>query len=819
MKPNWLQIVLPHVYAVLIFLGLSLLFSSPVLEGLELRQHDNVQWKAMSQEARAYQEETGVDPLWTNAMFGGMPTYQIMMVQDNYIYTIQQILTFGLPKPVNFLFLSMLGFYFLMCVMSFRSWIRIAGAVAFGFASYHMMIIAAGHDTKMLTMAYMAPTLAGILLTYRGKYLLGGITTALSLCLMLTNGHYQIVYYLLFMCLVVAIGHFIIAYKQKSLPTFFKASAVLVVFGFLAVLPTTVSVWTTYEYAKHTMRGGHSELTPEPGAENNTSDGGLNKDYAFQWSQGPFETLTILVPNLYGGGSSGGLNTQSETYKLLTQVGMPANQATQFVEQQVPVYWGPQPMTDGAIYWGAVMLFLFVLGFFIIASPHKWWILAACLLGAFLAWGSHFSMLNYFLFDHFPFFNKFRAPAQALVLPQLLVPFFACWSINEWVNRLSEKSFLWEQLKKTFYITGGLTLLLLVASWGMLDFTSATDVSKNYYAQLSGGNAQLSQQLMDALIADRASLLQADAFRTLFLLILTAGLLWLMLNQKMKINTALIVLVLLVAADLILIDKRYLNKDNYVTQRDYANIFQPSAIDLAIKQDSDPYYRVLNTSQFGDALVSYHHKSVGGYSPVKLARYQDLIDRQISQNNQQVLNMLNTKYIIYRDNQGQPGFMRNPDALGNAWFVDSLVWAQNPDEEMAALTSLPVAHAAVIDKRFDQNGLGQFIPQRDSSAQIQLKKYGLNELQFVSKNALDGFAVFSDIYYADGWKAFIDGSPAELVRVNYVLRGMRIPAGSHQIEMRFEPRSYYTGNMISRWSSIFLYLILVGAVLMEFKRR
>lgn len=817
MKQNWQKAVLKHVYAILIFLGLSFLFCSPVLEGLELRQSDTVQWQAMSQEARVYLEKTGINPLWTNAMFGGMPTYQIFMQQDNNTYYLHKLLTLGLPKPVNFLFLAMLGFYILLSVMRFRQWINITGAIAFGFASYNMMIIAAGHDTKMFTISYMAPLLAGILLAYRGKYWIGGIITCITLCLMITAGHYQMLYYMLMVCFLIGAAHLVHAVREKQVPQFAKATGVLLGFGLLSVLPSTVSLWTTSEFSKYTMRGGHSELTPAAGQESDKSKGGLDKSYAFSWSQGRLETLTILAPNLYGGSTQGGLSTSSKTYETLTQLGMPAVQAEEFVERSAPLYWGPQPMTDGGVYWGAIILFFFVLALFIVKSFHKWWILAGCILGLFLAWGDNFAFFNYFLFDHLPLYNKFRAPAQALVLAQLLVPFLACWAINDALSGKIEKKELMLAMRRSLYITGGLCLLLVVASFGMLDFTTAEDRAKAMYQQFTGGNQQVFDQLMSALMDDRASLLRMDAFRSLVFILIGFGLLWAVLNEKLKASLFLPLLALVVAIDQLLIDKRYLNKDNFVTASDYTAIFSPSSLDLEIKKDPDPYYRVFNTVNFQDAIGSYHHKSIGGYSPVKLALYQDLIDHQLGKGNPRVLNMLNTKYVIFQDQQGQMRFDRNPGALGNAWFVDSIIWAKNADEEMKTLDSLPTDHAAVIDERF-KAGLGSFTAGRDSASVIKLTQYGLNQLDYKSSNKQAGFAVFSDIYYPAGWNAYIDGKKEEIVRVNYLLRGIKIPAGEHQIMMKFEPRSYYMGNTITRWSSILMLLLLAGAIAFEIRK-
>ncbi|WP_341835860.1 YfhO family protein [Chitinophaga pollutisoli] len=817
MQQNWQKGLLKHVYAILIFLGLAFLFCSPVLNDMELRQTDNVSWKGMSQEARAYHDSTGIQPIWTNAMFGGMPTYQIYMAQDNYTYNLHTILTLGLPKPVNFYFLAMIGFYFLLCVMHFRWWVAVLGAIAFGFGSYNAMIIAAGHDTKMFTIAYMAPLLAGILLAYRGKYFIGGIITCITLCLMITSGHYQMVYYMLLVCLCIGVAYLVHAIRNKELPRFAKATGTLVAFGILSVLPSTVTLWTTTEFAQYTMRGGHSELTPEAGTESDKTKGGLDKSYAFNWSEGILETLTIVAPNLYGGPSTGPLPGNGEMHKQLLNMGVPQAQADQLV-QQMPRYWGSQPMTDGGVYWGAIILFFFVLALFTVKDFNRGWIIAACVIGVVLAWGSNLSFINYFLFDHLPYYNKFRAPAQALVIPQLLVPFFACWGLNQLITDAQDKALAMKNLKKALYVTGGLALLLVIASFGMLSFTHKDDFAYQFFSQFVGGNQEMLDQLVNALKSDRASLLRVDAFRSLFFIVAAFALGWAWLKGKLAATPVLAILAGLVALDQIWISNRYLGKEHYVTPTEYSAIFAPSPVDVEIRKDPDPYYRVLNTTRFEDAISSYHHKSVGGYSPVKLARYQDLIQHQLSKGNQGVLNMLNTKYIIFQNQQGQLSYQQNPGALGNAWFVDSLVWAKNADDEMKALDSLPFEHAAVVDERF-RAALNGFTPGRDSSSQIRLTRYGLNELQYKSNNSRAGLAVFSDIYYPAGWKLFIDGQEAEIIRANYLLRAAKIPAGQHDIVMKFEPRSYYLGNKITGISSIGMLVLLALAIAFEIMRQ
>lgn len=820
MKQNWQNAVLKHVYAVLIFLGLSFLFCRPVLDGLELRQHDTISWRAMSQEAREYHQKTGIGPLWTNSMFGGMPTYQIYMAGDNYVNYIHQALSLGLPKPVNFFFLAMLGFYFMLCTMGFRHWICIAGAIAFGFSSYNPIIIAAGHDTKMLCMVYMAPFIAGVLMAYRGRWLTGGIVACIAMSLIITNNHYQMAYYTVIIAVALGIGYLVHSFREKTLPQYFKTTAALIGFGILAVLPSMVNLWPTYEYAKYTMRGGHSELTLNEAQNSTRTEGGLDKEYAFRWSMGPMETLTTLIPNLYGGSGAEDIGTGSESYKALVSIGVPPVSAEQFVANY-PLYWGPQPGTS-AVYFGASVMFLFVLSLFLIKDWRKWLFLPVIIFAVLLSWGSHLAFFNNFLFDHMPMYNKFRAPSQSLVIAQLLVPLMACWVLHMIVTGTYAKEEIIKQLKKATLVTGGICLLFIIASFGMLRFEAENDAARNFITQSFGNNNSALNSMLSAMISDRASALRGDAFRSLVIVLLAAGLVWLLMKNTIKASMFVLLTGVVVAGDLLIVAHRYLNKDNYVTPADYAGIFAPTAVDQAILQDPDPYYRVLNVASgvFDDALTSYHHKSIGGYHAAKLALYNDLIEFQLSKNNPAVLNMLNTKYIIFpnQQQQGQLAYQQNPDALGNAWFVQGVRWAANANEEMKALDNFSPRDTAVIDVRFKPL-LEGYTFGRDSASSVKLTKYGLNELQFRSSNGQNGLAVFSDIYYPAGWEVFIDGKKSDIIKVDYLLRGVKIPAGQHEVVMRFTPRSYYLGNAISRYSSILIFALLLGAIYLEWRQR
>ncbi|UYQ95893.1 YfhO family protein [Chitinophaga horti] len=822
MKQNWLKSILPHVYAILIFLGISLAFSSPILDGQELRQSDNVSWKASSAEAKNYMDSTGIRPLWTNSVFGGMPTYQTFLMTDNYTAAIQPLVTFYLPKPINFLMLAMLGFYFLLNVMGFRHWITVIGAIAFGLSSNSLIFIATGHDTKTLSIAYLPFILGGILMTYRGRLLLGAIITCLSLCLIIICGHYQIVYYTLLLVIVLGIGHLVQAIKTKTVGKFALTTGILLLAAGMSILPSTVSLWTTYEYTKFSTRGESTGLTKVGQAQQGpTLDKGLDKEYAFAWSQGIFETLTTLVPNLYGGSTSEKAGTSSATYEAVRKIGATPEQAENIADN-APLYWGPQPFTEGPVYFGAGIILLFVLSLLVVKDWNKWWILAAVILGVVMAWGKHFSFVNYLLFDYLPFYNKFRAPSTSLVIPQVLVPLMACWGLNEIVSGALTKEAALNQLKKAVYITGGICVGILLLSYVSFSYSPGDqDRAQAMYSQMTGGNAQAVTELVQATEADRASVLRTDTLRSLFFVLALAGFIWLLLKDRVKPVVFFLLVGLSIGLDMFLVGHRYLNKTNYETSSNYAAIFAPSPIDLEIKADPDPYYRVYNTTAqegpFNDALTSANHKSVGGYSAAKLMIYQDLIERQIGRGNMSVLNMLNTKYIIFRDEQGKLGYQRNPQALGNAWFVNSVHWANTPDEEMNRMDNFNPADTAVINKKFEANLKGYNFG-KDSASTIHLTKYGLNKLEYQSSNSKDGLAVFSEIYYPKGWNIYVDGKPGEIVTANYVLRAAKIPAGNHKIEMRFEPRTYEVGNMITKWSSIFVLAIFVLAIALEIRR-
>lgn len=820
MKPVWYKSLIPHLLAVLIFVALAFTFCSPVLEGKSLFQSDMMHFKGMQKEGLDYYEKTGELPLWSNSMFGGMPTYVFYTgPNSNRLGDLNKAMTLFLPNPVNMFYLLMIGMYVLCTVLRCRYWIRILGGAAYGLATFTITSIDAGHITKVMAMAYMAPVLAGIILTYRGKYLAGGTLTLLSAALLIYNNHPQITYYTFIIAVFFFIAALIHAYKEKQLKQFGIASVLLLAVGILSAIPAMDNLLVMKEYTPYTIRGSQSELTHKKTAVEST---GLDIDYAFQWSYGKGETFTMLLPHLVGGSNSEKLSTSSHVYKELVAIGVPQVQAENAVTNgRWPLYWAGLPFTSGPVYLGIVVCFLFILGLFIIDSWHKWWLLAATLVGIILSWGYNLPGLNNFLFYHLPFYNKFRTPTMALVIPQLTMLTLGLMALQTIIYGEKDKAFLVQHFKIATYVTAGLIALLAFGGSVLFRFSGPGDPAfVSRYAQMLGGEINAAR-LLGALRQDRASALMQDGVRALFFLVLVIVPVWFVLKGKLNTTYALVIIAIVTVADLFSVGKKYMSEDSFSEDQQLSNYISPSAADQQILQDKDPYYRVLNatTNPFLDANTSYFHKSIGGQSPAKLWIYEDLIENQLTKNNMAVLNMLNTRYFIVPDNQtGHPIAQRNPDALGNAWFVKAINWVPNADSEMKALDHFNPADTAVIDQRFKPEVAG-LTPYADSTSKITLTKYGLNDLAFKSVNTQEGLGVFSDIYYPAGWKAFIDGKETPIIRVNYALRGLKIPAGEHAITFKFEPKAFWVGRRISSVASIGIMLLFVaGFALAVYKK-
>jgi hypothetical protein len=793
--------VLPHLLAVLFFLALTAAYLSPILfEDKSLVQNDILQSKGGSQEILDYREKTGEEALWTNAMFSGMPAYLINthFSGDFFVY-VHKAMTLNLPAVAANIFLTLVCAYILFVVMGMSTWLSVVGAIALAFTSYNIAILEAGHNTKSLAIAYIPLVVAGLLYAFRrgNRHLwLGAALFAFGLTMHIRANHLQITYYLLLLVLVFGVVQLVYAIKEKALAGFLKTTVVLGVAAILAAGVSFGRLYTTMEYGKYSIRG-KSELK-EANSGDKTS-AGLDRDYAFGWSYGVGETMTLLIPNFYGGASQGALDEDSETAREFARLGVPPVQMQELL-RALPLYWGDQPFTSGPVYVGAIVCFLFVLGLLVADKRLRFWLLAATVISIVLAWGKNFEAFNYFMFDYFPGYNKFRAVSMALVIAQIAMPVLGIFALYRFLQQPGDKKAAEKKLLLAAGITGGLCLLVAILA-GMASFVGTAD-------------AQLEQMQwpVRALRADRESMMRTDAFRSLVFILLAAGVLYFYLKQKLSATTATIAVGFLILVDLWAVDKRYLSNDDF-QKRLVETHFQPSAADQLILQDKDLSYRVINLANpFNEARTSYFHKSVGGYHGAKLRRYQDVIDKHIAQNNLEVLNMLNTRYFITTDPQ-QP-VQRNQQALGNAWFVEKLMPVNSPDAELAALTTLHPATEAVVDvtkfplkeKTYSTTG-----------SQIRLTAYAPNHLRYEVNAQTNGFVVFSEIYYQDGWNAYLDDKLVDHIRVNYILRGMPVPAGKHKIEFKFEPREYEIGNTVTLISSILMLGVVFGGIFYAFR--
>ena len=829
---NTFKSILPYLTAILIFIFLSIIYFNPLLEGKKLIQGDIQHYKGMSKEISDFREKTGEEALWTNSMFGGMPAYQISVkYKSNISNYLDKIFQLNLPRPASYLFLYFLGFFILLLVLDVDPWLSIIGAIAFAFSSYFFIILQAGHNSKAHAIAYMAPVLAGIILCFKQKRLLGGLTFALFLSLELKAGHPQITYYLLFIIIIYGIAELINTIKNKNYNSFLKSFGLLLIAGIIAIGTNITSLWSTYEYGKETIRG-KSELTFNK--DNKTS--GLDKDYATAWSYGRAETMTLLIPDFMGGASNGELSENSNTYKTLLNKGVPANDAKQYIKQ-LPLYWGSQPFTSGPVYVGAILCFLFLLGFFITKGRFKWWILAATILSILLAWGHNFMPFTDFFLNYIPFYNKFRTVSMILVIAEFTIPLFAIYTLKKIFDTDYDKKQLLKYLKISFYIIGGITLIFAIFPGAFFSFSSPNDA--RYIA--SG----YPPWFIDAIKLDRKSLLSYDAFRSFIFILLGFICIWAFVAGKLKKKYAYLTLGLLFIFDLWPVDKRYLNNKKingqyaqWESKRKNKNPFKLSNADKEILKDKSLDYRVLNLSvnTFNDASTSYFHKSIGGYHGAKLRRYQDLIDYQISPeintfkktlsnkpdfnsldlslSKLSVLNMLNTKYIILNP-KAQP--LLNSHALGNAWFIKNIKFVNTADEEITALKNFNPAKTAIVNKKFSK--YIKNIPNTfDSTAYIKLTDYKPNHLIYNYKTSKKQAVVFSEIYYDKGWNAYVDGEKTPYFRANYILRAMVLPQGNHKVEFKFEPQVYNVGEKISFVSSTILALLLLGAIFIEIKK-
>ncbi|NVN96321.1 MAG: YfhO family protein [Bacteroidetes bacterium] len=796
MKNTYFKKLLPYLVAVLIFLTVIFSYLTPLLEGKSLRQGESISTTCASKELsdfrKAYPNEV---ILWTNSMFGGMPAYSISMSTPSNIvvsFFDDALHLFLLPNPANIIFIYFLGFFILLLVLKVDPWVGIIGALAFGFSSYLFTIIAAGDYSKATTIGYMPPVFAGVILLMRGKFLWGGMITALFLALEFKTGHIQTIYYLTILILIYLIFDFYNKLKNKQLISFSKAFAILIFAIILALGTNITALWTNYEFSKESTRE-KSELSAKLNKK------GINEDFnnATQLSYGIDETFTLFIPNFKGGSSISQLGESSETYAILMQNKVPNIKE---ITYQMPLYWGSQPFSSGPVYVGAIFIFLFVLGLFIVKTPFKWFLLMATVLSILLSWGKYFMPLTEFFFRYFPMYSKFRAVSSILIIAELCIPLLGILALNQIFNKETGKATVIKFGKISLLITGGITLFFALAGSAFFDFKSISD-----------GQLPYPEWLMNAIVTDRRSAFTIDCWRSLLFILLASACIWAFIENKYKKEFIITAFILLVVLDMFSVNKRYFDNSNFTTKKSIQKPFPATEADILILEDKDPNYRVYNVTRnpFTDATTSYFHKSLGGYHTAKIHRYQDLIEQHIIKKNVKVFNMLNTRYFIAPDQNKQPQVQRNVAALGNAWFIDNYKIVENADSEINALSNFEPATTCIIDKRF-KDYVKDFIEGKDSLSTIQVIKYLPNHLTYQTSAKKNELAVFSEIYYKNGWNAYLDGKLVPYIRVNYILRAMNIPQGNHKVEFKFEPKSYFTGEKIGFASSAVLLLLLLG---------
>ena len=830
---------LPDLIAILAFIILSFAYFFPAdIEGRILFQHDTAAGVGAGQESKEYLERTGERTRWTNSIFGGMPTYQMSPSYDSTtsLKGVEKVYRLFLPDYVVLTFIMMLGFYILLRAFGISAWLAGLGGVIWAFSSYFFILIPAGHIWKFVTLAYIPPTIAGVVLAYRKKYLLGGIITALFIALQIQSNHIQMSYYFMFVILFFVGAYFEDAYKKKELPHFFKASAILALAAVVGVCINISNLYHTYEYSKETMRG-KSELKQEGAAASQTSSG-LDRDYITNWSYGIGETLTLLVPNVKGGGSG---STMSQSEVAMAK----ANPMYSGIYSQLPQYFGEQPWTAGPVYVGAFVMFLFVLGCFIVKGPLKWALLGATIFSILLSWGKNFMGLTDFFIDYVPMYNKFRAVSSILVIAEFTIPLLAIFALKEILNKPDTLKLKENRggVIATLVLTAGVALILAVAPGvSSSSFVTAQEIATLEQVLPAESRAQHLAPIVANLTEMRKAIVASDAWRSFFIIVIGCLFLFLYQQRKLKASFTLAGIALLCLVDMWSVNKRYLNDEQFVPKSKQTEAFVKTQADEMILQDTTLNYRVLNFigfpgNTFNENNTAYWHKSVGGYHAAKLRRYQEMIDHHIVPEMQEtyqavataggqmdsvdaskfrVLNMLNTKYFIFpAGEQGQAVPVVNPYAYGNAWFVDKVQYVNNANEEIDDLNDILPTETAVVDVKFKEQLKGVTEGYKDSLSTIQLTSYEPNRLVYKASTPKDGVVVFSEIYYP-GWQATIDGQPVDIARADYILRAINVPAGEHTIEMWFDPQSIQVTESIAYAA---LALLLIGVMVLAWTQR
>jgi len=818
---SW-QKIWPHVIAVGIFLVIAVFYCRPALQGKVLQQSDVQQWKGIAESSFKYKETHGHFPLWVNSLFSGMPGYQVAMDSYNPITLgyFHPLFNLFLPTPISFFFLLCVSFYFLTQVLKIDYRIGILGSIGYAYASFTPIIVAVGHLTQVQTMGYVPAMLGAIFLVFQKKYWSGVALSALFASLLIGMNHLQITYYFLLVAFFAFVAYVIHWIKNKEYKHIIITCCVLAFAAIVGVLTNMVSIATTYDYSKATLRGGSAILdTSKTGTKQSS---GLPIDYAFMWSYGQSETFSLLVPNVYGGSSeSSQLGSSSHLGNELISKGVPDDQVEQ-VTEIFPTYWGQQPFTSGPVYLGAVICFLFIFGLVYLKGLDKWWIAAICFLAILMAWGKNFMGFNSFLFNYMPLYNKFRVPTMTLFIPQLLFPLLGALALQQFIFEEKDKAFAQKKLKVAGYVMGGVFIIvgLLYMSFDYKGDSDSSIVSR--FNQLTQNNSEIANSLYNAFKLDRQSLFGSDLLRSLFFAGAAFLLLWLFIKNKLKASYAVIGFLLLSSIDVIAEGRRYLNSDRFIEPEAIdENYFKPTQANEQIMRDTG-YYRVFNLTvgdPFADASTSYFHNSIGGYHPAKLSIIEDLLNFQLRKQpiNLHVLDMLNTKYFIVPGPQNQPVAQLNPNAAGPCWFVKTIVYKTSPAEIMQALNNFNPMDTAFVEET-SKNKI-PFIPVGDSTGSIRLIKNDNDVITYQSSSKTNQFAVFSEIYYDRGWKAYIDDKETPVVQTDHVLRGLAVPAGNHHIRLEFKPASYYKSLKLEIVGSALGWLAIIAAIVHGYRKR
>ena len=790
---------LPHFIVFILFVIISLAYFSPVLQGKKIFQSDIVQYTGMAKQQNDFRKSTGEETYWTNSAFGGMPTYQLgAKYPHNYIKKLDLTLRF-LPRPADYLFLYFIGIYILFLVLKLDYKLAFVGALAFGFSTYLIIILGVGHNAKAHAIAYMPLVLSGILLALRGNYFKGFLLTTIALSLELVANHFQMTYYLLLLVLVIGLVYLIDSYKKKTLPVFFKGVGILIVAVIFAIGLNATNILATKEYADTSTRG-KSELTINPDGSAKEANKGLDYDYITEYSYGKLESFNLFIPRFMGGGSSEPLPENPKSLDAILQLGASPQEANQILNQ-VPMYWGDQPIVAAPAYVGAIIIFLAILSLFLFNGKLKWWLVSGFLLSLLLSWGKNFSLLTDFFIEYIPLYNKFRAVSSIQVILELILPILAIIGLQQFLFTSEEIEKKKKALLYTTGITAGITVIFILFKSSLFDFASPYD---SYFMK------DLGPQFVAAMQEDRMTLFTNDAIRSLVLVLLSAGILWFYFKSKLKQGTAIGLFAIFILFDLVGVDRRYVNNDDFVMSRIMDNPFQENFADKEILKDTD-YFRVydVTSSPFNSGKASYYHNALGGYHAAKPGRIQDIDNFYLSKGDIGILNMMNVRYIITQGNNGSEVPQRNPYANGSAWFVENVMIAQNANEELLLLDSLDTKSTAIIHKEFTEKLPLENI-KRDSTATIKIKNHAPNHLVYESSATSSQLALFSEVYYSKGWNAYIDEQPVEHFRANYILRAMKIPEGNHIIEFKFEPQVVATGSKVSLASSILFLLVFAG---------